>query len=89
MKKTKRADLYYPLEKYLRELPLTQEEVTFTFERIEEILKAELPSSAYEDAAWWGNQKQGLRVETIPWMDAGWLVETVDLREKRVRFVRQ
>lgn len=83
------ADKYYPLEKHLRGLPEAQEDVTLSFERIEEILKDELPLPAYEERAWWGNQKQGLQVETIPWMDAGWLVETVDLDEKWVRFVRQ
>ena len=80
---------YYPLEKYLRNLPVTQEEVTLTFERIEQILKDQLPPQAREPGPWWGNQKHGTRVETIAWMDAGWMVDTVDLREKWVRFVRQ
>jgi hypothetical protein len=80
---------YYPLEKHLRDLPLGQEEVTLTFERIEQILKEQLPSSAYEEPDWWRNQTQGMQVETISWMDAGWLVETVDLEEKWVCFVRQ
>ena len=80
----------YPLlEQYLRSLPMKEEEVTLTFERIEEILKDRLPRSAHEEEPWWGNQKQGFEIETIPWMDAGWLVESVDLREKWVRFVRQ
>ena len=83
------ADIYYPLEKHLRALPVTQEEVILTFERIEKILKEQLPSSAYEERAWWRNQTQGLQVETISWMDAGWLVETVDLKDKWVCFVRQ
>ena len=80
----------YPLlEQYLRKLPLREEEVTLTFERIEEILKDRLPRSAREDSPWWGNQKQGLQIESNPWMDAGWMVEMVNLREKWVRFVRQ
>ena len=83
------ADKYPPLEKYLRDLPASQDEVTLTFERIEQILNDHLPALAYEDRGWWGNQKQGTYVETIPWMDAGWMVETVDLKEKWVRFVRQ
>ena len=89
LKNINMADNYYPLEKHLRDLPVTQEEVTLTFERIEQILRDQLPTSASEDRAWWSNQKQGMHVETIPWMDAGWLVETVDLEEKRVCFVRQ
>ena len=89
LKDMKMAADYYPLEKHLRNLPVTQEEVTLTFERIEQILKEQLPSSAYEERAWWRNQTQGLQVERISWMDAGWLVETVDLEQKWVCFVRQ
>ncbi len=80
---------YYPLEKYLRDLPVTQEEVTLTLERIEQILSDRLPAQAREPGPWWGNQKQGIQIESNAWMDAGWMVETVDLREKWVRFVRQ
>jgi hypothetical protein len=82
-------DKYYPLEKYLRDLPVAQEEVTLTFERIEQVLNDPLPAQAREPGPWWGNQKRGIHVETNAWMDAGWMVETVDLNEKWVRFVRQ
>jgi len=83
------ADKYTPLEQYLRDLPIRQEEVTLTFEHIERILNDTLPPSAQEHHTWWGNQKQGTKVEAIAWMDAGWMVDTVDLKEKWVRFVRQ
>ncbi len=77
------------LEQYLRDLPVSQDEVTLTFERIEQILNETLPPPAHEDGPWWGNQKQGIQIETNAWMDAGWMVETVDLKEEWVRFVRQ
>ena len=80
---------YAPLEQYLRKLPPAQEEVTLSFDIIEGILQDSLPPFAYENRTWWENQKKGTQVETIAWMDAGWLVETVDLRGKWVRFVRQ
>ncbi|MBK9926942.1 MAG: hypothetical protein IPP66_16850 [Anaerolineales bacterium] len=80
---------YGPLEKYLRSLPISQEEVTMGFEFIEQVLNSELPPSAYEDRSWWGNQRQGTYVEAIAWMDAGWMVDTVDLIGKQVHFVRQ
>ena len=83
------AGNYILLEQYLRDLPTSEEELTLTFERIEEILHEHLPASAREDGLWWGNQKQGIQIETNPWMDAGWMVEIVDLHEKWVRFVRQ
>ena len=80
---------YELLERYLRELPTSQEDVTLTFTLIEQILNESLPPSAQQENSWWGNQKQGTRVESIAWMDAGWLVDIVDLSEKWVRFVRQ
>jgi hypothetical protein len=80
---------YAPLEAYLRHLPVHQEDVILTFMVIEQILNDTLPASAQEEHAWWGNQKPGTQVESIAWMDAGWLVEIVDLSEKWVRFVRQ
>ena len=80
---------YDPLEKYLRGLPTSQDVVTLSFEFIEQLLNDPLPQSARQDREWWGNQKQGTNVETIPWMDAGWLTDTVDLHANWVRFVRQ
>ena len=80
---------YDLLEKYLRSLPAGQDQVTLSFESIEQILRDRLPPEAHEDRAWWGNQKQGTQVESISWMDAGWMVDTVDFKEKWVRFVRQ
>ena len=82
-------DKYEPLEKYLRALPTSQQKLTLSFESIEQVLNHQLPPSALEEEVWWGNQKQGTTVESIAWMDAGWMVDTVDLREKWVRFVRQ
>ncbi|HLO32190.1 MAG TPA: hypothetical protein VK249_23780 [Anaerolineales bacterium] len=82
-------DKYTLLENYLRALPTSEEEVTLTFEGIEQILHEPLPDSAREDYAWWSNQKPGIQIETNPWMDAGWMVETVDLNEKWVRLLRQ
>ena len=82
-------DKYSPLQQYLRDLPVNQEEVTLTFELLEQILNDTLPPSAYQEGEWWGNQKQGTQVETLAWMEAGWMVDTVDLHAKRVHFVRQ
>ena len=83
------AGRYAPLEKYLRDLPVSQEDVTLTFESIEAILKEPLPASARKDYPWWENQKPGIQVKTNAWMDAGWMVEIVDLVQRWVRFVRQ
>lgn len=68
---------YYPLHEYLR--PLAQgEPITLTFDEIEAILGASLPPSARVSRAWWANS-------TTPqgqaWLDAGWLVDAVDIEQ--------
>ena len=80
---------YTLLEQYLRDLPLNQQEETMSFEQIERILDDSLPESSLQDLSWWGNQRKGMFVDSIPWMDAGWMVDTVDLTRKQVKFVRQ
>ena len=47
---------YTPLEKYLRDLPDGQGEVTLDFEQIERILNDKLPRSVYQYQAWRANQ---------------------------------
>lgn len=79
---------YTPLENYLRYLPDTQREVTLRFEEIERILKSTLPSSAYEDRRWWDKETEGNHVNARAWSNAGWRVESVDVKEKRVKLVR-
>ena len=83
------AEKYAPLEKYLRDLPVQQEDITITFESLEQILNEPLPASAREGYPWWENQRRGMQVESNAWMDAGWMVDTVDLMGKWVKFVRQ
>jgi len=79
---------YAPLEKYLRELPPSQNEMTLSFDQIEGILKFKLPSSAYEDERWWMREKEGNHVNVRAWVSAGWKVESVDVNEKIARLAR-
>jgi hypothetical protein len=82
------AGKYTPLETYLRELPESQREVTLRFEQIESILSVQLPESAYESRAWWDHEKEGNHVKTRAWANAGWKIESLDVNEKWVKFVR-
>ena len=82
------AGKYTPLEHYLRDLPLSQKEVTLSFEQIERILSDKLPSSAYQYRAWWSYEKNPHQPEKQAIANAGWKVETVNLSQKWVRFVR-
>ena len=79
---------YTPLENYLRDLPESQREVTLRFEEIEGILGSKLPSSAYEDRRWWDHETEGNHVNARSWSNAGWRIESVDVKKKRVKFIR-
>lgn len=79
---------YAPFETYLRDLSKSQREVEFTFKQIEKILKGALPASAYESELWWTKEKEANHVTPRAWSAAGWRVESVNLKEKRVSLVR-
>jgi hypothetical protein len=82
------AGKYTPLENYLRALPESQSEVTLGFEQIERILNDKLPPSAYGYLAWWANEKEGNHVNARAWANAGWKVESVDFKRRRVNLIR-
>jgi len=68
---------YYPLYEYLR--PQAQDEpISLTFDQIEAIIGAALPRSARVSRAWWANSATP---QGQAWLDAGWLVDAVDLNE--------
>jgi hypothetical protein len=79
---------YAPLEKYLRDLPTSQREVTLAFEQIERILNDKLPSSAYEDSRWWDHETEGNHVTLRAWANAGWKIKSLDVNKRRVKLVR-
>jgi hypothetical protein len=64
-----------------------EEQVSFTFEQIEEIIRSPLPDSALQLRAWWANDRVG-HYHSILWLEAGWKVTYVDLSEKQVIFTR-
>lgn len=83
-----RAGKYTPLEKYLRNLPESQSEVTLRFEQIEGILNSKLPASAYEARRWWDHEKKSNHVNARAWANAGWKIEGLDVNAKWVKFIR-
>jgi hypothetical protein len=62
--------------------------VTLRFEQIERILNSKLPSSAYEGRRWWDHETEGNHVDKRSWSNAGWKIESLDVKEKRVKLVR-
>ena len=82
------AGKYTPLENYLRGLPEDQMEITLGFAEIERILKGKLPPSAYGYEAWWANEKEGNHVNLRAWSNAGWKIDSLDLKRKQVKLTR-
>ena len=82
------ASKYTPLENYLRDLSESQREVMFRFEQIEKILNSKLPSSAYEDRRWWDHETEGNHVNKRSWSNAGWKIESLDIKKQRVKLIR-
>jgi hypothetical protein len=79
---------YDPLRDYLKSRPPAINEITLSFDLINEMLESNLPYSAYNHSAWWANEVNGPHVQAHAWQDAGWKAEAVDFSKRRVRFIR-
>ena len=77
---------YEPLSGYLQSIE--DESWDARFADVEKVLGFSLPRSAHQYPAWWANQDGG-HSQTRGWRDAGWETSNVDLRAKRLRFVRR
>ena len=74
---------YQPLFEYLR--GKAQSEVTLSFSQIEILINKTLPISARNQRAWWSNRKKGA-LQASAWMEAGYEVKKLDLKEEQVTF---
>lgn len=74
---------YQQLLEYLRRS--NQGEVTLTFTQVELLMNDILPDSARSKRAWWSNRSKGA-LQASAWMEAGYLVEKLDLDEEYVTF---
>ena len=64
--------------------------VKLSFARIDGLIGSNLPMSAYREEAWWSNSQSSTHARA--WLDAGWEVQEVNLKEgyaifKKVREV--
>jgi hypothetical protein len=58
--------------------------VRLSFARIDGLIGSNLPMSAYRDEAWWSNSPSTAHAKA--WLDAGWDVQEVNLKEGCVVF---
>ncbi len=77
---------YLPLFEHLNKVPASKKEVTIRLPDIEKILGSSLPSSASEYVEWWANQDYGSQAPS--WLEAGFLVDNIDLQRGVVKFAR-
>ena len=83
------ARKYAPFYNFLRNLDPNRIEITLSFGKIEAIIDDDLPYSARNHRAWWGNEQDGQHVNAHAWMNAGWKVDSVNLVRESVRLVRK
>jgi hypothetical protein len=55
-------------------------------QRDRKIIGEKLPASAEQYRPWWGNEVNAESRQCHAWLNAGWQVESVDLKAKRVVF---
>jgi hypothetical protein len=58
--------------------------VKLSFARIDGLIGSNLPMGAYRDEAWWSNSASNAHAQA--WLDAGWEVQEVNLKEGFVVF---
>ena len=72
------------LEGHLKFRAAFTNKVKLTFARIDGLIGSNLPMAAYRDAAWWSNASSSIHARA--WLDAGWEVQEVNLKEGHVVF---
>jgi hypothetical protein len=72
------------LEGHLKFRAAFTNNVKLTFARIDGLIGSNLPMAAYRDAAWWSNASSSIHAKA--WLDAGWEVQEVNLKEGYVVF---
>jgi hypothetical protein len=76
---------YEPLGAFLD--TLTDDDVTMSFDQIERIIHASLPPSAHTYPEWWSNSSVDGR-QNEAWLTHGWVAAGLDLKSRKVKFVR-
>ncbi len=75
---------YLGLESHLKFRAAFTSVVKLSFARIDGLIGSNLPMDAYKDIAWWSNKSSS--IHTKSWLNAGWEVQEVNLKEGTVTF---
>ncbi|MXP30112.1 hypothetical protein GRI58_14985 [Porphyrobacter algicida] len=77
---------YQALTNFLNEID--QDEVTMTFESINDLIGGDLPESAFKHRPWWANRKDGLGSQNLAWQSVGWETRAVNMELDEVTFTK-
>jgi CBS domain-containing protein len=83
VKAPKSSGKYGGMQAWLSEHSIGVNYLSLSFEHIETILGDKLPEFASIHQAWWGNDAQ-THPQARAWLQAGFLVESVDLENRRI-----
>jgi len=75
---------YDGLESHLKFRAAFTNVVKLSFARIDGLIGSSLPTNAFRDTAWWGNSSSN--THTKAWLNAGWEVQEINLKEGYVIF---
>jgi len=75
---------YYGLESHLKFRAAFTGLVKLSFARIDGLIGSDLPINAFRDEAWWSNSSSSAHAKA--WLNAGWEVQEVNLKEGYVTF---
>ncbi len=70
---------YDGLEGHLKFRAAFTDTVKLSFARIDGLIGANLPMTAYRDPTWWSNSSSSIHAKA--WLNAGWEVQEVNLKE--------
>ncbi|WP_425145798.1 DUF7662 domain-containing protein [Deinococcus sp.] len=82
---SRRGGKYAPLAAFLR---TASSPCLLSFSRIEEVLSGPLPPSARKYHPWW-NDGSATHSQAKAWLEVGWRVQAVNLRDQNVTFIRR
>ena len=75
---------YSGLENHLKFRASFTDTVKLTFARIDGLIGSNLPMNAFRDESWWSNSSSSAHAKA--WLNAGWEVQEVNLKEGYVVF---
>lgn len=78
------VDKYVGLENHLKFRAAFTGLVKLSFARIDGLIGSNLPINAFKDEAWWSNSSSSAHAKA--WLNAGWEVQEVNLKEGFVIF---